>query len=248
MGELKHLDGHGGAIEFDGGVIYLIAGKSLARSWGTNTLELPIADVVSIAFRRATPLANGRMTFKAVRTAGAYLPAGRSARGVVPDEALSVNWRRKDQAEFEALHEQLAALLVPSDARMTIGEKRAEDKSQARAEEQRLQRMNPMAQFGGAMVRGGRLERGLVKYELTGATAEATQGSPSSRSTFTRMGAGALLAGPVGFVVGAVAKKKTSKCYVTISLAEGIIVLEDSANNYSAAIRFADAVNRSKRE
>lgn len=106
----------------------------------------------------------------------------------------------------------------------------------------------PPAEFGGYKLRDGYLKGGGKSVSVRGAEAEATQGAPSQRSTLTRMGAGALIAGPVGFVVGAVARKNTSKCYVTIELPDGVVVIESKAKEYPDAVRFADAVNRSARE
>jgi len=106
----------------------------------------------------------------------------------------------------------------------------------------------PSADFGGYKLRDGVLKGGGKSVSVQGAEAEATQGAPSQRSTFTRMGAGALIAGPIGFVVGAVARKNTSKCYVTIAVPDGVVVIESKAKEFPDAVRFADAVNRSAQQ
>ncbi|NJI60930.1 hypothetical protein HCX50_15985 [Microbacterium oxydans] len=103
----------------------------------------------------------------------------------------------------------------------------------------------PAAEFGAYKLRDGVLKGGGKSVSLQGAEAEATQGAPSQRSTLTRMGAGALIAGPVGFVVGAVARKDTSKCYVTVELPQGVVVIEGRSKDYPHAVKFADAINRS---
>ncbi|WP_336642036.1 hypothetical protein [Microbacterium sp. USHLN272] len=103
----------------------------------------------------------------------------------------------------------------------------------------------PSADFGGYKLRDGVLKGGGKSVSVQGAEAEATQGAPSQRSTLTRMGAGALIAGPIGFVVGAVARKNTSKCYVTIEVPDGVIIIEAKAKEYRDAVEFASAVNRS---
>jgi len=103
----------------------------------------------------------------------------------------------------------------------------------------------PSADFGGYKLRDGVLKGGGKSISVQGAEAEATQGAPSQRSTLTRMGAGALIAGPIGFVAGAVARKNTSKCYVTIGVPDGVVVIESKAKDFADAVRFADAVNRS---
>lgn len=106
----------------------------------------------------------------------------------------------------------------------------------------------PSAKFGGYTLRHGMLSGQGKTIRIVEATAEATQGAPSQRSTLTRMGAGALIAGPIGFVVGAVARKNTSKCYVTIELPEGVVVIEGHSKEYPEAVAFASAVNRTARD
>lgn len=103
----------------------------------------------------------------------------------------------------------------------------------------------PSADFGGYKLRDGVLKGGGKQVSMQGAEAEATQGAPSQRSTLTRMGAGALIAGPIGFVVGAVARKNTSKCYVTIEVPDGVVIIESKAKDFPDAVAFASAVNRS---
>lgn len=103
----------------------------------------------------------------------------------------------------------------------------------------------PSGNFGGYKLREGVLKGGGKSVSVQGAEAEATQGAPSQRSTLTRMGAGALIAGPIGFVVGAVARKNTSKCYVTIEVPDGVVIIEAKANEYPEAVAFANAINRS---
>ncbi len=106
----------------------------------------------------------------------------------------------------------------------------------------------PSAEFGGYKLRDGVLKSGGKSVSVQGAEAEATQGAPSQRSTLTRMGAGALIAGPIGFVVGAVARKNTSKCYVTIGVPDGVVVIESKAKEFPDAVRFTDVVNRTAQQ
>ena len=69
---------------------------------------------------------------------------------------------------------------------------------------------------------GPRLAYKGTKYPLTGATAtieaSLTQGS---HTTAGRVIAGTLLAGPIGPIVGAVAKKSDAHLYVTVTLTDG---------------------------
>lgn len=104
----------------------------------------------------------------------------------------------------------------------------------------------PTAKFGGYSLRNGVLTGGGKSVGVLGATAEATQGVAAQRSTLTRMGAGALIGGRIGAVVGATARKDTSKCYVTVEFPDGVVVIEGKAKDYPDAVIFASAVNRSQ--
>lgn len=149
----------------------------------------------------------------------------------------------KNASRAERNAERAAARVVSDQAKAEKSAANAVHKAQKKERNA----ANPFATFGGAFLKGGMLNHNFQKTDMTEATAEATIGGPSQRSTLTRMGAGALIAGPVGFVVGAVARKNTSKCYVTIGTPDGVIILEGQAKDYPQAVRFADAVNRSKR-
>ena len=172
-----------------------------------------------------------------------------------PTEIAAQAVRAAEDAKRAAAEEAKAAAKAEkasasAAARAVRAEHRAEaaaERSDARNLERQRRASNPLALFGSAALRGGLLHYELKKLDMTEATAEATLGAPSSRTTLTRMGAGVLIAGPIGLVVGAVARKNTSKSYVTIQTPDGVIVIEGSAKDYPAAVKFADAVNRSTR-
>ena len=168
--------------------------------------------------------------------------ADQAARALKEAEREAARQARDlEQAERHAARVQAKA------RRNAARDERDKARSAAKAAERAQIANNPVAVFGSAALRGGLLHYELKKLDMTDATAEATVGAPGRRSTFTRMGAGALIAGPLGLVAGAVAKKDTSKCYVTIETPDGVIVIEGRAKDYPAAVRFADAVTRSKR-
>lgn len=157
-------------------------------------------------------------------------------------------------AKQEAAEEKAAAKKEATRAKRQAALEQQEMKAQVLAylkaeqeAEEKQRSSNPQAYFAGAKLRGAMLDYQGMHSDMTDATAEATMGAPSSRSTLTRMGAGVLLAGPAGLIVGAVARKNTTKCYVTIGAPDGVIVVEGNATDYPAAVRFADAVNRSER-
>src|SRR5690606_25220144 len=92
---------------------------------------------------------------------------------------------------------------------ITAGLQEASDAEKARqkAELKEYANSRPSASFGSASLRSGLLHYESKVIDMADATSEATLGTPSRRSTLTRMGAGALIAGPAGFIVGAVARK-----------------------------------------
>lgn len=133
------------------------------------------------------------------------------------------------------------------DAAKQAREEKASATAARRADEKAQVMANPLGSFGGALLRGGLLTYQMKKIDMTEATAEATLSAPSQRTTATRMGAGLLIAGPVGLVAGALARKDSSKCYVTITTPNGMIVVEGRAKDYPSAVTFADGINRSRR-
>lgn len=68
-----------------------------------------------------------------------------------------------------------------------------------------------------------KVQRGLksTKYNVTECHAEYVDGGHRQRMTVTRIGAGALLAGPVGAVIGGMAKKDLSKSWVILVTPDG---------------------------
>lgn len=79
---------------------------------------------------------------------------------------------------------------------------------------------------------------------IGGATAVVESGDVQSRSTLTRVAAGALLAGPIGAIVGGMFKKDPSRVYVVVTLADGRCVVADAPKKEVAkAAAFASKVN-----
>ncbi len=68
-----------------------------------------------------------------------------------------------------------------------------------------------------------------VKKPVAGAVAEFEMGDDfGSRTTLGRVAAGAIIAGPVGAIVGGLFKKDSTRVYVTITFADGDIVVVDA--------------------
>lgn len=100
------------------------------------------------------------------------------------------------------------------------------------------------AKFGGHKISGGMYYYPGGSAHVGGATAAFESGAESKRMTVTRVGAGGLLFGPAGAVVGGMLKKDRTKCYVTITLATGeTAIIESPAKEEGEARKFASAVN-----
>lgn len=83
-----------------------------------------------------------------------------------------------------------------------------------------------------------------VRKPVEGATAEFERGADRERPTLTRVGAGALIAGPAGAVVGALFKKNTSRNYITVIFSDGDTAIIDGPSKDERKMRaFVQAIN-----
>lgn len=74
--------------------------------------------------------------------------------------------------------------------------------------------------------------------------AEYESGEATERSTLTRVAAGALIAGPIGAIVGGMFKKDKSLVYVILTLTDGrVIVIDAPKKDSTAAHQFVGKVN-----
>jgi len=85
---------------------------------------------------------------------------------------------------------------------------------------------------------------------VAGAVAEYEAGSATGgRTTLTRVGAGAIIAGPVGAVVGGMFKKDNSKGYVSVTFPTGAVVALDGPLQDESEMRvFVQRVNEFARQ
>lgn len=84
-----------------------------------------------------------------------------------------------------------------------------------------------------------------VKKPIAGAVAEYEAGSDlGGRTTLTRVLAGAVVAGPVGAIVGGMFKKDRSRGYVTVTFTDGDLVVVDGPLKDEPKLRdFASKIN-----
>lgn len=98
--------------------------------------------------------------------------------------------------------------------------------------------------FEGYSLVNGKVRKGFQSWDVTGAHAQVDNGASSQRMTLTRVGAGAVVLGPLGAILGGMAKKDRSRVYVLIEFATGEAISFDlSIKDEKKAREFAQKVN-----
>lgn len=97
------------------------------------------------------------------------------------------------------------------------------------------------------------LPAGSLKQDVrpvAGAAAEYEAGSQTGgRTTLTRVAAGAVIAGPVGAIIGGMFKKDTSRGYVSVTFPDGAVVVVDGPLREEPKMRdFVAKVNAAARK
>lgn len=84
-----------------------------------------------------------------------------------------------------------------------------------------------------------------IKKSVIGAHVEVESGADQSgRTTLTRVLGGAVIAGPVGAVVGGMFKKDETKVYATVTFADGeVAIIEAPAKDERELREFTERVN-----
>lgn len=78
-----------------------------------------------------------------------------------------------------------------------------------------------------SFVSDGRIVAPGLNRSVAGAVAEFESGAQQSATTLTRVAAGAIIAGPIGAVVGGMFKKDRSRGYVSVTFPEGDVAVID---------------------
>ena len=81
--------------------------------------------------------------------------------------------------------------------------------------------------------------------DLTDAHAEYSLGAPGSRMTAARVAGGAVLFGPAGAIVGALARKDRTRLYIDVETTAGLIEIVAKASDERAARKFVRMINGS---
>lgn len=84
-----------------------------------------------------------------------------------------------------------------------------------------------------------------LNYPVAGAKASYESGAQAApRLTATRVAAGAVIAGPLGAVIGGLAKKDMSTMFIILELADGeVLTVEARPRDEAKVRRFVKAVN-----
>lgn len=80
-------------------------------------------------------------------------------------------------------------------------------------------------------------------WDMRDCTATMETGANLRRITATRVAAGAILAGPVGALVGALAQKDQSKVYIALEVPGDSHLIEMDARDETAARNFVRRIN-----
>ncbi|WP_030143861.1 hypothetical protein [Mycetocola saprophilus] len=88
-----------------------------------------------------------------------------------------------------------------------------------------------------------------VKRDVAGAEAVFENGADQGRkTTIGRVAAGAIIAGPVGAIVGGMFKKNKNRVYVSITFPDGSVIIEDApVKKEREAREFVSKINQAAR-
>lgn len=234
-------EGYNGQIDFDGEVVTIgregLRGK-LGHGGGSKAIH--VARIARVDWSAPTLLSNGTLRFAV---------PGEIDKSVVNDKNCVV-FLKKHAAEFEAIRDAVEAALTPEAATMSAEPTDMgpglRDFFQGAAESpvsKKPAKYGDHKATGTEYTVGGMIAK--VRKPIAGASALFENGADTKRSTLTRIGAGAVLAGPLGAVGGALLRKNTSKCYVTVTFADGdSVIVEGPAKDEKQLREFAAGVNR----
>ena len=231
-------EGSNGQIEFDGETVTIYR-KGLIGSLGHGKTPraLKVRAIQRVDFEEPTFTRKGYIRFAV---------PGEIHNDVAQDKNC-VLFTKKQTAGMVAVRDQVRAAF----SSRTDAEKEAL-RSKSTAAYQAAAPAPPKAKtakYGGHSAQGDVYvypEDGVQKFKgLSGASATFESGADKSRPTLTRIGAGAIIAGPVGAIAGGLFKKNTSKCYVTIEFPDGeAVIVEGPAKDETKMRQFAADVNK----
>ncbi|GAA1579225.1 hypothetical protein [Leucobacter aridicollis] len=227
-------DGHTGRVLFDGSTIQIerpgLRGKI---GYGGKPTSINANAVTQVWFAHPSEKANGSI---------AFLTPGHPQvlKGL---DSHSVLFTAKQAPHFVELRDAVNALVRSRSegAKAALAEQAA-----AHATEKEItSRSFEVISYAGHKVSGGLFATPTGAKSIAGASALFESGADHSRPTLTRIGAGAVIAGPAGAIVGGLFKKNTAKGYVTVEFPDGeAVIIEGPAKDETKMRQFAADVNR----
>ncbi|QAB17489.1 DUF4429 domain-containing protein [Leucobacter muris] len=236
-------DGHNGQVEFDGRTVVVSREGARGRmTHGSQERSVSLANIQRVDFEEPSIRYKGYIRFAV---------PGEIENDVVND-AYCVLFTRKQTADFIGLRDAVKSTLA---ARTEAERDELRARASAAARESRdaqrdVERASAEASYAGHVARGdvyiyARPDSSTAFKTVAGAVASFESGADRSRPTLTRIGAGAIIAGPAGAIVGGLFKKDTSKCYVTVVFADGdTAIVEGPVKDEKKLRQFAADVNR----
>ena len=98
--------------------------------------------------------------------------------------------------------------------------------------------------YEGYSLMADKLRKGGKSWPIAGAHAQCDSGASAKRMTLTRVGTGALVLGPLGAILGGMAKKDRTRVYVLVELSTGEgISFDVPAKDEAKAREFVMKVN-----
>lgn len=235
MTEGMTAQGYTGAVDFDGETVTITHNwRGKVGGW-KEPRAIQSARITRVDFKPATRLTNGYIRFAVL---------GETHADVTLDKNMLM-FTRKQEPDVEGLMTAVrAALRARSSAETDSLDRAAKDIA---ADEAALRRASAVAIYEKHQVAAGAYRSSFLATPkpIEGASATFDSGADRSRPTLTRIGAGAIVAGPVGAIAGGLFKKNTSKCYVTIEFPDGeAVIVEGPVKDEAKMRQFAADVNK----
>lgn len=107
-----------------------------------------------------------------------------------------------------------------------------------------MEAFEPTLRFGSVKMKGRTVTYKGDEYDLEGARALVDSGQLGKRMTATRVIGGGVIFGPVGALIGGMAKKSTGDAFLNIELADGRLIIEPvKKKQIKEANKFAQKIN-----
>lgn len=207
-----------GTIGFDGETVTIEHNWRGKVSGGKAPRVISISDIERIDLKPATRMVNGHLRI--------------AVPGETHDDPMmdrnKVIFSNKESVDVEAVRDAIEQALSERTPEQAAAVASAADNAADAARAARSAAVS--ASYGKHQIKDRLYREGLlgITKPMAGAVATFESGADRGRPTLTRIGAGAIIAGPVGAIAGGLFKKNKSKCYVTIVFPDGDTAIIDA--------------------